>query len=78
MRNIEFDSFGEPIPQGNLSNLEPQSGMSLWALRAGTAIFWSFIVVTLAARIAYFDPDLATKFDQLAASSRSVLAMLGV
>jgi len=78
MRDDQFDSFGEPILRGHLGDVKPQGRAARWTMRAGTVLFWSLVVAILSARALYFDPDFATKFDQLAALSHSVRTMLGV
>jgi hypothetical protein len=85
-KNVEFDGFGEPIPESQVVKSqalpEPHGSVSRWMVRAGTGIFWSLVVVIVAARAAYFNPGFADQISQistqLAELSRSALAIFGV
>ncbi|GJD68390.1 hypothetical protein [Methylobacterium gnaphalii] len=64
MRPIQFDPFGEPVA---LDADQPRSSTaSRIALRSGVGLFWAMVVVIVAARAAYFDPDFAEKFGSVA------------
>jgi hypothetical protein len=68
----QFDSFGERLPEYEAQTRGPQSAVSRWMLRGGIGLFWSLVAVVLAARVIYFDPDLAAKFGQFAASLSAI------
>ena len=68
----QFDSFGERLPKYEAQTRAPQSAVSRWMLRGGIGLFWSLVAVVLAARVIYFDPDLAAKFGQFAASLSAI------
>jgi uncharacterized membrane protein len=72
-----YDPFGEPVKYDEPRLSAPQGAVGGWLARAGTGVFWAVVVVILIARAAYFDPDLAGKFGQVAALSRALRAMLG-
>lgn len=67
MQQTQFDSFGERLPEYDLQTRGPQDAVSRWMLRGGIGLFWSLVIVVIAARVIYFDPDLAAKFGQFAA-----------
>lgn len=86
-KNVEFDGFGEPIPESRIVKSQalpvaPHGSVSRWMVRAGTGIFWTLVVVIVAARAAYFNPGFADQISQistqLAELSRSALAIFGV
>ncbi|MCE4222915.1 hypothetical protein HCU64_04050 [Methylobacterium sp. C25] len=64
MRPIQFDPFGEPVAQG--ADQGGTGAVSRIALRTGVGLFWAMVVVIVAARAAYFDPDFAEKFGSVA------------
>jgi hypothetical protein len=70
MEQVRFEPFGEPIAQKTESGQDRPA--SKWLLWAGSAIFWSMVVVIVAARAAYFDTGVFN-FDRLAAIVRAVL-----
>jgi hypothetical protein len=78
MPDVQFDSFGEPLPGDRTGLAQPQGNASRWMLRVGTGLFWSLVVAILSARVLYFDPDFAAKFGQVAALFRPLATMLGV
>ncbi len=78
MQHVQFDSFGEPIPQRITHETATPRAGSRVALAAGMGVFWSLVVVIVLARAFYFDPDFASKFQQVAEFARSVWATLGV
>jgi hypothetical protein len=77
MPDVQFDSFGEPLPDSRVFAAKPQGGASRWMLRAGTGLFWLLVVGILSARVLYFDPDFASKFGQVAALFRPIATMFG-
>lgn len=64
MRPIQFDPFGEPVAQG--SDEDRPSAASRIALHSGVGLFWAMVVVIVAARAAYFNPEFAEKFGTVA------------
>ncbi|MDQ8729173.1 hypothetical protein [Bradyrhizobium sp. LHD-71] len=67
---MTFEPFGERLGQPE----RRQGGrMSSWLLRTGAVVFWSAVVLIVAARATYFDPGVFD-FDRLAAILRSVLS----
>jgi len=77
MPDVQFDSFGEPLPDSRVFAAKPQGSASRWMLRAGTGLFWTLVVAILSARVLYFDPDFAAKFGQVAALLRPIATMFG-
>ncbi|MBB2961359.1 hypothetical protein [Methylobacterium sp. R2-1] len=73
MRPVQFDSFGEPIAQPLCD--EPVA--SRIALRTGVGLFWALVVVIVAARAAYFHPDLAERFGSVATVIDQLRAVVG-
>jgi len=45
----------------NRASITSRSASS-WALIAGVGLFWLLVLVTIVARVFYFDPDFASKF----------------
>jgi len=82
MKDVEFDAFGEPMLKSQALPTQPHGSVSRFMVRAGTGIFWSLVVVIVAARAAYFNPGFADQMSQistqLAALSRSALSIFGV
>ena len=68
MESSKFEPFGEQFDQRSMQD----SPTSKWLLRAGLIVFWSMVAVIVAARAAYFDPDVLN-FEHLAAIVRTVL-----
>ena len=70
MRQLQFDPFGEPVAQDlrsiDVAGSRP-GAVSRIALKAGVGVFWGLVVVIVAARAAYFDPDFAEHFGSVAA-----------
>ncbi|GLS45268.1 hypothetical protein [Methylobacterium brachythecii] len=64
MRPIQFDPFGEPVAHG--TDHGAPSSVSRIALRTGVGLFWAMVVVIVAARAAYFNPNFAEKFGSVA------------
>lgn len=70
MRQPQFDAFGEPVTQGLHAAAEPANcthTTSRIALKAGIGVFWTLVVVIVAARAAFFDPNFAEHFSSVAA-----------
>lgn len=72
MQQTQFDSFGERLPEYDVRTSRPPDAVSRWMLRGGIGLFWSLVAVVVAARVVYFDPDLAAKFGQLAANLSAI------
>ncbi|WP_244409761.1 hypothetical protein [Methylorubrum populi] len=51
--------------------------MSRIALRTGVGLFWTLVVVIVAARAAYFHPHFAEQFGRVAALMDRLRAVLG-
>jgi hypothetical protein len=75
MRPVQFDSFGEPVPQ---AIDQEQTAASRIALRSGVGLFWAAVVAIVAARAIYFDPDFAERFSSVAALVGHVRTIVGV
>jgi hypothetical protein len=78
MKDVEFDAFGEPMLRSQALPTQPHDSVSRWMVRAGTGIFWSLVIVIVAARAAYFHPGFADKIAELTDAARSALAIFGV
>lgn len=74
MQKERFDAFGEPVTFGE-PPVDIQGRVGGWIMTAGTGLFWSLVVVIVAARALYFDPDIAGKFGQLEAFARTIRAI---
>jgi len=62
VQEVQFDAFGEPVKYDeNRASITSRSASS-WALLAGVGLFWLLVLVTIVARVFYFDPDFASKF----------------
>lgn len=72
MQPTRFDSFGERLPIYDAQPRGSQAVVSRWMLRGGIGLFWSLVAVVIAARVIYFDPDLAARFGEFAASLATV------
>lgn len=68
MRDVQFDAFGEVVSDSVRSVGPLQGRASKIVLRAGVGLFWSLVVVIVAARVATFDPDFARSFGTVAAN----------
>jgi hypothetical protein len=78
MKDVEFDAFGEPMLRSQALPTQPHGAVSRWMVRAGTGIFWSLVLVIVAARAAWFHPGFADKIAELTDAARSALAIFGV
>ena len=65
-RDSQYDAFGERVAGSEKFADVPQGRFSQVAVRAGVTMFWSLVVGIVAARVVYFDPDLAKTFGALA------------
>lgn len=72
MQPTRFDGFGERLPISDAQTRSSQEVVSRWVRRGGIGLFWSLVAVVIAARVAWFDPDLAARFGQLAASLSAI------
>jgi hypothetical protein len=73
MQDSQFDPFGEPVVGKAIAQQRP---VSLWVMRAGTSLFWLLVAAIVVARVAFFDPELANRFDHAAAFARALYAMI--
>src|SRR5262245_4898586 len=73
MQDSQFDPFGEPVVVGKASG--QQGPVSIWVMRAGTSLFWLLVAAIVVARAAFFDPELANRFDNAVAFARALYAM---
>lgn len=73
MRPVQYDSFGEPIAQP----VRDERVVSRIALRTGVGLFWTLVVVIVAARAAYFHPHFTEQFGHVAALMDRLMAVLG-
>jgi hypothetical protein len=65
MERLNFEPFGERMAQEDaLPQTSRASKLLLWA---GSAVFWSLVTVIVLARAAFFNPDIFSSFDRLAA-----------
>ena len=75
MRFNEFDPFGEPVAQG--VDQARSSAASRIVLRSGVGLFWAMVVVIVAARAVYFDPDFDDKFGSVASLISHLKTIVG-
>ena len=69
MCQLQFDAFGEPVAQDLHTATEPANRAgttSRLALKSGIGMFWTLVVVIVAMRAAFFDPNLAERFSSVA------------
>ena len=78
MQHVEFDSFGEPIPQQFVRKGQSPRVSSHIALMVGMGIFWSLVVVIVSVRAFYFNPHFALTFKQVAEIAGSIWITIGV
>jgi hypothetical protein len=72
VQNAHYDAFGEPVDYAEPRVPASQGQGSRWMLRAGVGLFWSLVVIIVAARAAYFNPDFASSFGQIASAIRTI------
>jgi hypothetical protein len=78
MQQVQFDSFGEPLPeQASVVDAPARTGSRV-ALRTGMGLFWSLVVVIVTARAFFFDPDFASQFSRVADLAHTIRSALGV
>ena len=56
MQQVQFDSFGERLPDGGAQATPVQQAGSRWALRAVIGFFWLLIAAAVLARVIYTVP----------------------
>ncbi|MGO4711899.1 hypothetical protein [Bradyrhizobium sp. 2TAF24] len=71
MPQTSFDPFGEPVPAAIAVDRRPAGA---WLARSGNLVFWSLVAVIVAARAAYFHPEVAFRFDAAVAYLHGVVA----
>jgi len=71
MPQPSFDPFGEPVPATTADHRRPAGA---WLARSGNLVFWSLVAVIVAARAAYFHPEVAFRFDAAVAYLHGVFA----
>jgi hypothetical protein len=67
MRDLQFDPFGETLQSVSVNDIG-QGWASKVALRLGVGLFWSLVGVIVAARVVFFDSDVAKSFGVAAAN----------
>jgi hypothetical protein len=73
VQNAQFDAFGEPVEYAEPpASASEHSEASRWMLRAGTGLFWSLVVIIVAARATFFDPDFAGSFAHVATAIKAI------
>ena len=77
MQEVRFEAFGEPVKYNEACVATPQRLISSGVMLAGTGLFWSLVVVIVAARAIYFVPDFAGKLWQIEALGRTIRTILG-
>lgn len=78
MQHVQFDSFGEPLPQHSERDDRSTATGSRLARLTGMTVFWSLVIVIVSARAFYFDPGFAATFEHVAQVSRAIRTALGV
>ncbi len=68
MRDVQYDAFGETVSGVARAGGPFQSRVSKVVMRAGVGLFWGLVTIIVAARVTYFDPDLAKTFGAFAAN----------
>jgi hypothetical protein len=79
MRQLQFDAFGEPVTQDLHAAAEPANctgAASRIALKAGIGVFWMLVVVIVAARAAFFDPNFAEHLSSAVALGQYVQQLI--
>ncbi len=72
MYNIRFEPFGERLPDAAGARPAWRDGIS----GLGIMVFWTLVLVIVAARAVYFNPDVGASFFDAAAQSLSGLTRL--
>lgn len=71
MPQPSFDPFGEVVPAASADQRRPAGA---WLARSGNVVFWSLVAVIVAARAAYFHPEVAFRFNAAVAYLHGVVA----
>jgi hypothetical protein len=71
MPQASFDPFGEPVPTATTDSRRPAGA---WLARTGNVVFWSLAAAIVAARAAYFHPEVAFRFNAAVAYLHSAIA----
>jgi hypothetical protein len=72
VQKVQFDAFGETLELMEPRVSASQGHASRFITRAGICAFWSLLVVIVVARAAFFNPDFATSFAQVATVIKTV------
>ncbi|WP_407175328.1 hypothetical protein [Bradyrhizobium sp. STM 3562] len=73
MQDPQFDPFGEPVA---IAETRATARGSRWLTRTGAGLFWTLVIVIVAARAIYFEPGVFNGFDRAVAFAQSLLASL--
>jgi hypothetical protein len=68
-----FDPFGEQVVM--TERTQPVRG-SRWLKRAGAGLFWTLVIVIVAARAIYFEPGFFNGLNQALAFAQGLVASL--
>jgi hypothetical protein len=68
-----FDPFGEEVTM--TERTAPVRG-SRWLMRAGAGLFWTLVIVIVAARAIYFQPGIFNGFERALAFAQNLFAAL--
>ncbi len=73
MQDPKFDPFGEPVAMAE--SVAPARA-SRWLMRAGASLFWTLVVIIVAARAIYFEPGVFNRLDRAVAFAQNLIARL--
>lgn len=76
MHPVSFDPFGESLALDH--EHKASADASRLALNTGVGLFWVMVFVIVAARVAYFEPNLSAKLGGVAAMVNHFKTIVGV
>jgi hypothetical protein len=56
VQQVQFDSFGERLPAGDVQAPGAQRGAPRWIVRGTVGFFWLLVVAVVVARVIYAAP----------------------
>ena len=69
----QFDPFGEPVV---VAGTAETAQTSRWLERTGAGLFWTLVIVIVAARAVYFEPGVFNGLDRALAFAQSLFVAL--
>ena len=69
----KFDPFGEPVA---IAGTAETTNTWRWLARSGAGLFWTLVIVIVAARAVYFEPGVFNGLDRALAFAQSLFVAL--